>query len=64
MMTDSACATEIYSPTLGLSPLVDGLFAKLNRRVTEELEFQKELTGIRGALEMVFASSQSTKIAV
>lgn len=50
---------DIYSPTLGLSPLVDELFTRLSRRVEEELEFQQELTSIRGALEMVFASSQT-----
>ena len=53
---------EIYSPTLGLSPLVDGLFSRLRRRVSEELQFQRELMGIRGALDMIFASSQSLKV--
>ena len=27
------------------------------RRVSEEIEFEKELIGIRGALEMLFATS-------
>lgn len=49
---------EIYSSTLGLSPLVDRLMGKLARRVEEEVEFQRELEGMRGALEMVFAGSQ------
>ncbi|SCZ92462.1 BZ3500_MvSof-1268-A1-R1_Chr5-2g07880 [Microbotryum saponariae] len=49
---------EIYTPTLGLSPLVDGLFNRLRRKVDEELRFQRELMAVRGALDMVFASSQ------
>ncbi|KDE08664.1 hypothetical protein MVLG_01123 [Microbotryum lychnidis-dioicae p1A1 Lamole] len=49
---------EIYTPTLGLSPLVDGLFNRLRRKVDEELKFQRELIAVRGALDMVFASSQ------
>ncbi|SCV72504.1 BQ2448_4041 [Microbotryum intermedium] len=49
---------EIYTPTLGLSPLVDGLFNRLRRKVDEELRFQGELMAVRGALDMVFASSQ------
>lgn len=52
------CPKDIYTPTLGLSPLIDGLFAKLRRKVDEELTFQKELMGVQGALDMVFASSQ------
>jgi hypothetical protein len=34
---------------------------RLRRKVDEELEFQKELMSIRGALEMVFASSNQVK---
>ncbi|ORY90894.1 WD40-repeat-containing domain protein [Leucosporidium creatinivorum] len=53
---------EIYTPTLGLSPLIDSLFTRLRRKVDEELAFQQELTAVRGALEMVFASSQQSLI--
>lgn len=52
---------EIYTPTMGLSPLVDRLVGRLQRAVREELEFQRELVQIRGALEMVFAGSQKGK---
>jgi U3 small nucleolar RNA-associated protein 15 len=57
-----ALATEIYTPTLGLSPLIDSLFTRLRRKVDEELTFQQELTAVRGALEMVFASSQQSLV--
>lgn len=50
---------EIYTSALGLSPLIDTLFARLRRKVDEELEFQKELTQVRGALDMIFACSQA-----
>ncbi|KAK4049766.1 U3 small nucleolar RNA-associated protein 15 [Microbotryomycetes sp. JL221] len=49
---------EIYTPVLGLSPLIDGLLTRLRRRVDEELAFHKELIAVRGALDMVFACSQ------
>ncbi|GAA5877675.1 hypothetical protein JCM1840_004981 [Sporobolomyces johnsonii] len=52
---------EIYTPTLGLSPLIDALFTRLRRKVDEELEFQRELTQVRGALDMVFACSQQPR---
>ncbi|GAA5901891.1 U3 small nucleolar RNA-associated protein 15 [Sporobolomyces salmoneus] len=50
---------EIYTSALGLSPLIDTLFTRLRRKVDEELEFQKELTQVRGALDMLFACSQA-----
>lgn len=53
--------TEIYTPTLGLSPLVDSLFSKLKRKVNEELEFQIELTQVKGALDMIFATSSISR---
>ncbi|GAA5857356.1 hypothetical protein JCM8547_002237 [Rhodosporidiobolus lusitaniae] len=49
---------DIYTPTLGLSPLIDTLFARLRRKVDDEVEFQRELTQVQGALDMVFAASQ------
>ncbi|GAA5905871.1 hypothetical protein JCM8208_003363 [Rhodotorula glutinis] len=48
---------DIYTPTLGLSPLIDTLFSRLRRKLDEELDFQGELTQVRGALDMVFSSS-------
>ncbi|GAA5970857.1 hypothetical protein JCM8115_007020 [Rhodotorula mucilaginosa] len=50
---------DIYTPTLGLSPLIDALFSRLRRRLDEELAFHRELTQVQGALDMVFASSSS-----
>ncbi|GAA5963769.1 hypothetical protein JCM3765_006845 [Sporobolomyces pararoseus] len=52
---------EIYTTALGLSPLIDTLFTRLRRKVDEELEFQKELTKVRGALDMIFSISQAPK---
>ncbi|KAM0792958.1 hypothetical protein ACM66B_002716 [Microbotryomycetes sp. NB124-2] len=49
---------EIYTPVLGLSPLIDGMLTRLRRKVGEELQFHKELMAVRGALDMVFACSQ------
>ncbi|GAA5984109.1 hypothetical protein JCM11641_000316 [Rhodosporidiobolus odoratus] len=52
---------EIYTPTLGLSPLIDTLFTRLRRKVDDELEFQRDLVQVQGALDMVFACSQQGK---
>lgn len=54
------CA-DIYTPTLGLSPLIDTLFARLRRKLDEELSFHRELTQVQGALDMVFASSAARR---
>ena len=48
-------------PSMGLSQLVDDLITRFRRRIEDELQFAKELTSIRGALDMVFASSQSVR---
>jgi len=48
---------EMYAPVLGQSPLIDALFLRLRKKVEAELRFQKELTKVRGALDMVFAVS-------
>lgn len=52
---------EIYTPALGLSPLIDTLFTRLRRKVDDELEFHRELTQVQGALDMLFACSQAPR---
>lgn len=47
----------MYTPVLGQSPLIDALFVHLRKKVEEELRFQRELTKVKGALDMIFASS-------
>jgi U3 small nucleolar RNA-associated protein 15 len=47
----------MYAPVLGQSPLIDTLFVRLRKKVDAELQFQKELASVRGALELLFASS-------
>ncbi|KAA1466408.1 WD40 repeat-like protein [Dentipellis sp. KUC8613] len=48
---------EMYTPVLGQSPLIDSLFLRLRKKITAELRLQKELLKVRGALDMVFAST-------
>ncbi|KZT41148.1 WD40 repeat-like protein [Sistotremastrum suecicum HHB10207 ss-3] len=48
---------ETYSSLLGQSPVMDSLFLRLRRKVSEELRFQRELTRVKGALDMILASS-------
>ncbi|GAA6047740.1 hypothetical protein JCM3770_001754 [Rhodotorula araucariae] len=58
LATDIASVlVDIYTPTLGLSPLIDTLLARLRRKLDDELDFQRDLTQVQGALDMVFASS-------
>ena len=57
MSLDFSHMTDMYSPVLGQSPLIDGLFVRLRKKVDAELRFQKELVKVKGALDMIFASS-------
>jgi U3 small nucleolar RNA-associated protein 15 len=47
--------TDMYSPVLGQSPLIDTLFVRLQKKVAAELRFQQELAKTRGALDMIMA---------
>jgi U3 small nucleolar RNA-associated protein 15 len=46
---------DLYTPTLGQSPMIDDLFGKLRRRIDDELKFENELLLLKGALDMVLA---------
>lgn len=48
---------EMYGSAVGQSPLIDGLFVKLRKKVQAEIRLQRELVSIRGALDMLLASS-------
>jgi U3 small nucleolar RNA-associated protein 15 len=50
-------SSDMYASALGQSPLIDALFLRLRRKVDRELRFQRELVSIRGALDMLLASS-------
>lgn len=45
----------MYSSVLGQSPLIDDIISKMQKKVHFELQFQKQLLGLNGALEMVLA---------
>lgn len=51
---------DMYSPVLGQSPLIDALFVRLRKKVEQELRFERELVKVKGALDMLFASSALT----
>ncbi|KAH8118572.1 WD40 repeat-like protein [Phellopilus nigrolimitatus] len=53
----SGIVIDMYAPVLGQSPLIDALFVRLRKKVEEELRFQRELFKVKGALDMIFASS-------
>lgn len=48
---------DLYAPTIGLSPTIDKLYLKLQQKVNEEIDFQKQLTSLMGVFETLFASS-------
>lgn len=54
--------TEMYTPILGQSPLIDTLFLRLRKKVIAELRFQKELRRTKGALDMVFSAVASASV--
>jgi U3 small nucleolar RNA-associated protein 15 len=58
----SNVVSEMYSPVLGQSPLIDALFLRLRKKVTAELRFQQELIRTKGALDMIFASLALTGV--
>ena len=51
--------SEMYTPVLGQSPLIDSLFLRLRKKVSAEIRFQKELLKTKGALDMVLATAAS-----
>lgn len=48
---------DLYSSTLGLSPLTDALFSRLWVKVNDEVKLQNEVQGVRGGLEMLLNRS-------
>jgi len=44
---------DIYSSVFGQSPIIDELFTKLQERVTHEIQYQKDLFGILGAVDIL-----------
>jgi len=50
------CPTEMYSPVLGQSPLIDSWFIRLRKKISLEIKFQQELMKTKGALDMLFTS--------
>jgi U3 small nucleolar RNA-associated protein 15 len=49
--------TEMYSPVIGQSPIIDTLFLRLRKKLTAELRFQKELVKTKGALDMILSTA-------
>lgn len=47
----------MYSSVLGQAPLIDDLLRRTQRKVQYELDFQRQLVGLTGALEMVLAQA-------
>lgn len=53
---------DMYSPILGQSPVIDSLFLRLRKKVAAEIRYQRELVKTKGALNMIFASSNFAPI--
>ena len=49
-------STEMYTPVLGQSPLVDSWFIRLRKKISLEIKFQRELMKTKGMLDMLFSS--------
>ena len=53
---------DIYAPVLGKSVHIDELFTKLQRKVQSELNFQKKMCEMLGSLDLLFSSSNTSRI--
>lgn len=51
--------TDLFAPLLGTSQPLAALFSKLQVRLREELQTDKELLGLQGALDLLMAASSS-----
>lgn len=47
---------DLYTPALGQSSAVDGIFQRLKAKVEKEVQFQRELVEVRGQLQMILAA--------
>jgi U3 small nucleolar RNA-associated protein 15 len=52
----------MYSSVLGQSPIIDALVLRLQKKLTAELKFQKEVVKLKGALDMMLATSALHRI--
>lgn len=48
---------DMYASAIGQSPLIDGLFVRLRKKVKQEMLLQRELASLRGALDMILTAS-------
>ncbi|CAO1613399.1 unnamed protein product [Parajaminaea phylloscopi] len=48
---------DVYTSTLGLSPLTDALFSRLWAKVSDEVRLQRQVEVVRGGLEMLLHRS-------
>jgi hypothetical protein len=57
---DHSIQLDMYGNVIGHSVLIDRLFTQLRKKLIDELRFLKEVTQVKGALDMVLTSSQLT----
>lgn len=55
-------SADLYTPVLGQSPLVDEMLGKLHLRIERELDFEKELMKLKGALDMTLAQAAMAQV--
>ncbi|KAG8825146.1 hypothetical protein FRC19_000342 [Serendipita sp. 401] len=48
---------DMYASVLGQSPIIDVLFVRLQKKLGAELKFQNEVAKLKGALDMILATS-------
>ena len=49
--------SDLYSPVLGMSPAIDKLFEKLNKRLKFELKVQERYMKLQGAMQCFFTAT-------
>lgn len=52
--------SDMYTPVLGQSPMIDMLFLRLRKKIAAEMRFQRILKKTKSAVDMLLLSSALT----
>lgn len=54
--------SDLYTPILGQSPILDELVGRIHTRIERELAFERELMKLKGGLEMTLAQAAMSRL--
>ena len=53
--------SDIYTPVIGQNEKADGLFVRLNNKISRELRYHRQVFQVLGALDAMISSSAINK---